>query len=180
MGTVRSPALSRMNRLAAALLLLAAGCRTTGLKDGVYRKPGVRYALATPPAGWRQVSLDENDLAWVPSDASAYSLAVDSTCAADEDAPLEILTNHLLMGFTDKWLKQRDLKPIDGRDALVSRYDAKLDGVEVELEVAVLKKNDCVYDFSYVAPKGHFEEGEVAFDKLLGSFTTGTPGMAER
>jgi len=63
---------------------------------------------------------------------------------------------------------------------MVSHYDAKLDGVEVELMVAVLKKDDCVYDFSYISPKGRFDEGEADFDKLLGSFIAGASGMANR
>lgn len=161
------------------LTLFAVVACNAGLRDGYFVKDGVRYKVATLDSEWQKVDFSDNDLAWVRKD-TAQVLAMNATCKDTGDPSLEVLTNHLLMGFTDKWLKERNLKPLDGRDALVSRYDAKLDGVEVELQVAVMKKDDCVYDFSYIAPKGHFEEGEVGFDKLLGSFTTGAAGVANR
>jgi hypothetical protein len=74
-------------------LVLVAACRSGGFQGGVYSKPGVRYAVAPPGTGWKPVSLDDNDLAWV-STSSEHSLAVDSTCDPGEDAPLEILTTY--------------------------------------------------------------------------------------
>jgi len=163
--------------LPTALLLAACGA---GLRDGYFVKDGVRYKVATLDAAvWQRVNFSDNDLAWVRKD-TAQVLAMNCTCKDTGDPSLEVLTNHLLMGFTDKWLKDRATKQVDGRDAMVSRYDAKLDGVEVELEVAVLKKDDCVFDLSYISPKGHFDDGEADFDKLLGSFSAGTSGMANR
>ncbi len=98
------------------------------------------------------MSFADNDLAWVRKDGQV--LAMNATCRDYGDPSLDVLTHHLLMGFTDRWEKSKETKAIDGREAMISRYDAKLDGVEVELEVAVLKKDGCVHDFMYVAPKG--------------------------
>jgi hypothetical protein len=153
------------------LLVLVAACRTGGFQGGVYSKPGVRYTIALPSAGWKAVSLDDNDLAWV-STSSEHSLAVDSTCDPGEDAPLEILTNHLLMGFTERERLAQEMESLDGREALRSRYRVKLDGVTIELELLVMKKDGCVYDFVYQSPPGHADDKRADFDRLVHGFKT--------
>ncbi len=164
----------RMRPSFSAWLWLSLAACGAGLKDGYFVKDEVKYRVAAPSEKqWEKVSFNDNDLAWV-NRTGGQVLAMNATCKDTGDPSLEILTNHLLMGFTDRWLKSRETKTIDGREALLSHYDAKLDGVEVELQVAVLKKNGCVHDFSYVAPKGHFDEGEADFDRLLEGFSTGS------
>ena len=171
-GTLSRQVRERMARWWFAVLIgVLVGCRSGGFRDGVYDKPGVRYALRPPSGGWKPVSLDENDLAWI-STTSEHSLAVDSTCARDEDAPLNVLTNHLLMGFTERDLIDQRMERIDGREALRSRYAAKLDGVPVELELVVMKKDGCVYDFVYLSPPGRAAEKRADFDRLVQEFKT--------
>lgn len=43
-------------------------------------------------------------------------------------------------------------------------------GVPVELVLVVLKKDNCVYDFSYVSPLGRAAEHLSDFEALLRSF----------
>jgi len=160
-----------MARTLAVVFLVMAGCRTAGFQDGVFAKPGVRYALTPPSEGWKPVAVEGNDLAWF-STSSDHSLAVDSTCSQGEDAPLEVLTNHLLMGFTERQRLSQEKEPLDGRESLHSLYTAKMDGVPVELELVVLKKDGCVYDFVYVSPPGRAAEKHAAFDALVRGFKT--------
>jgi len=40
----------------------------------------------------------------------------------------------------------------------------------VDLLFVVLKKDDCVYDFSYVSPLGRFEERLMDFESLVHGF----------
>jgi hypothetical protein len=139
-------------------------------KGGYFVKDSLKIRVATlDPAQWRQVDFSGNDLAWIHV-GSPHVLAMNATCDEHGDPPLDVLTTHLTFGFTDKTMKSRSSKTLDGREALYSQYDAKLDGVEVELELVVLKKNGCVHDFMYVAPAGHLEEQRAAFDKLLAEF----------
>jgi hypothetical protein len=164
-----------MRRFATACVLVLGGCRSGGFHDGVFTKPGVRYALPALDDGWKPVSVDDGDLAWLsatPGQPLPHTIAVDSTCAASEDAPLDVLTNHLLMGFTERQRLNEALEQLDGREALHSRYDAKLDGVPVELEMVVMKKDGCVYDFVYTSPPGRGDEKRAAFRKLLIGFKT--------
>ncbi len=146
-------------------------CTGHTVKDGYFTKGWLRYRVATPdPGQWEQVKFVENDLAWVNRN-TAHVLSVNATCDEHGDPGLDVLTTHLLFGFTDRTLKSRETKMIDGREALLSNYVAKLDGVPVEIDLAVLKKNDCVHDFIYVSPAGRAGEHRPEFDRLLAQFT---------
>lgn len=147
---------------------LLGGC--VGLHDGVFQKAEVRYAVAAPDERqWRPIRLADNDLAWVARD-SGELLAMNATCEDHGDPPLEVLTQHLLIGFADHQLITQATEPLDGREALRSRYEAKLDGVPVELELVVLKKNGCVHDFTFVAPRGGGAAHRAEFDALVSGF----------
>lgn len=158
----------RLSLALGALGLLAAGC--AGLTGGVFHKEGVRYTVAEPdPQRWRRVQLSENDLAWV-SRESGDILAINATCRQHGDPSLEVLTSHLLLGFTSPELVERRTQTLDGREALRSKYRTNLDGVPVELELVVLKKNGCVHDFTFIAPLGAPASGRAAFDELVARF----------
>src|SRR5947209_19114804 len=105
--------------LSLACWTLFTGCHGT-LKDGVFTKDGVRYRVGEVTAGWKQVSLPENDLAFVSTN-SPHSLAINATCENFEDAPLDVLTGHLLMGFTDRKVLAQRTGPLDVRDAREAR-----------------------------------------------------------
>jgi hypothetical protein len=156
------------------LLALAGGCRHAELRDGVFTKSKVRYRIGELPPGWKRVSLRENDLAWTLA-GEGHSIAVNSTCQGYEDAPLSVLTQHLLVGFTDRQPVGQQSVMLDGREALRSHYRAKLDGAPIELLVVVMKKNSCIYDFTYVSPVGRFEERLPDFERLIQGFKSEEP-----
>ncbi len=133
--------------------------------DGGYRVQGV-------PAPWRQLEVEDNDLAYF-IDATGHTMALNATCEGHDDPPLDVLTRHLLMGFTERALREQARVQVQGREALRSRYGAKLDGVPVELELLVLKKDGCVYDFSYIAPPALFAQHLPDFEALVAGFRTG-------
>lgn len=149
-------------------LLLALGCGH-GLRDGYFSKGDIRYRVAAPPAGWRQLKLAGNDLAYVSTD-KAHSIAVNATCENHEDPPLDVLTQHLLLGFTDRQSLQTETLMLDGREALRSRYVAKLDGIPVDLDLVVMKKDGCVHDFVYLSPVDRGDLQRPVFEQLLKEF----------
>jgi hypothetical protein len=149
------------------LVGLASGCQGH-FSGGVFSKDGLRYRVGEPGEPWRRVSFADNDLAWVSP--QGHLLAVNATCTEHEDPPLDVLTNHLLIGFTEREVKERQVIQLDGREALRSRVHAKLDGVPTSLLLVVAKKNGCVHDFSYISPLDHEGQYEASFDKLVSQF----------
>jgi len=152
------------------LLLAAPGChRGVRFENQVLTKSGVSYRVGEVSPGWERVMLSSNDLAWFIED-TGHALQVNATCKGHDDPPLDVLVRHLLMGFTERQLVEEQKVVVDERDALRSHYRAKLDGVPVELLLLVVKKDNCVYDFSYVAPLGRFEERVADFEALVHGF----------
>ncbi|WP_223639881.1 hypothetical protein [Corallococcus sp. EGB] len=162
-----------MPRLLLTLVLsaLLAGCHRPTFKDSVLQKPDVKYSVG-PLSNevWERRGFSDNDLAFVERGETGRVIAVNSTCRDYDDPSLQVLTKHLLMGFTERQdLGQRTF-PLDGREALRSRYIAKLDGVPVSLELVVLKKDNCVFDFSYVAPVGTADARMADFESVFQGF----------
>jgi hypothetical protein len=68
-----------------------------------------------------------------------------------------------------------DVVAMDGREALRTHLNAKLDGVPREILLQILKKDGCVYDFGLITPPGEaFEDALSDFDEMLAGFTTDT------
>ena len=154
--------------------LTTIGCATTGtLQNGVYRGEQTTYRIGPLSSDWTPVTVNhQNDLAWHDHVKGAV-MHVDSDCDPAQDIPLTALRSHLLIGFTEREIVEEEVVPMDGREALRTYLRAKLDGVEREILLQILKKNDCVYDFGLITPPdGALESALGDFDQLLAGFTT--------
>jgi hypothetical protein len=165
--------MSSTSSLLLALLALAPAC-AGALRQGTYTEGDTRFRVGPLPPSWELVRLKGNDVAYVSRD-SPHSIAVNATCEDHDDPPLDVLTRHLLMGFTERSALAQQTLTLDGREALRTRVTAKLDGVPVELVLVVMKKDGCVYDFTYLSPSSGVEDRLSVFEHVLEAFATG-PG----
>jgi hypothetical protein len=151
-GRRRAGGLARRLRASAlALACFAVGCSTSHFDGRVFRKGDVAFRLERLPPGWRNIEINDTALAF-RDDENAATVAINGRCGKDaEDVPLQSLTQHLFLQFTDRQLEQQELFPLDGREALRTEMVAKLDGVPKYFHVVVLKKDGCVYDFLQIA-----------------------------
>lgn len=155
-----------------ALLAYPACGGGSSFRAGVFRDSEATYALGDVGSGWERVSVEgENDLAFRHPEHGAI-VQVNASCDPALDIPLEALTNHLLIGFTEREeIEPQERVPMDEREALRTHVRAKLDGVPRELLLHVLKKNGCVYDFALVAPPGApFEATRPSYEAMLRGF----------
>lgn len=162
--------------LAAALALAAfgalAGCGREAFDGRVYHAGRESFRVGPVPSAWERVSLEGAMLAFRDPD-SGGSIAVHAQCGRDaDDVPLAALTNHLLIGFTERDVKLEQTVPLDGREARHTVVHAKLDGVPIALDAWVLKKDGCVYDLVYVVAPARHEAGAGAFDAFARGFST--------
>ncbi len=156
--------------------LLACGlaaCAASASFDGtVYRGGGVAFRVGAVPGSWRRVSLPVADLAF-RDDPHDASILVNSRCSAsDRDTPLLALTEHLIIGTTDRHLTTEEVVSFDGREARHTVLTAKLDGVTMAYDVFVLKKDGCVYDLVYVTTPGGAGAGTAEFEAFVRGFHT--------
>ena len=89
------------------------------------------------------------------------------SCGDADDVPLDVLTNHLLLGIEGRHERAREPLVLDGRAALRTQLDAQLDGVSVALDLVVLKKDGCTVDLYLVAPRAAFDERRADFDRFV-------------
>lgn len=165
---------------ALAFALGASACGGAASFDGrVYRSGAVAFEIGAVPPEWRRIDVEGAALAF-RDDAHDASIVVSGRCGLRaDDAPLEALTNHLLIGTTERVPLQEETRPFDAREARFTSVTAKLDGVVMRYEVVVLKKDGCVYDFVYVAPPHEgapAAAGRAAFASFVNGFhTVGKP-----
>jgi hypothetical protein len=155
-------------------MLSVAGC-AGGLQGDVYRGDGFAFRIGALPASWQRVDIGRAALAF-RDDRDGASIVVNARCHVDgEDVPLEALTQHLFLRFTEREILDQKVVPFDRREAMRTRLVAKLDGVPLKFETWVLKKDGCVYDLAFMAPAPSFDRGADEFDRFVASFATLSP-----
>jgi hypothetical protein len=160
-------------------VILLAGCaHDEAFQGGVLRKGGLVIAVGPVPSTWRRVDVEGADIAF-RDDARAGSAMFDVHCGGrDDDAPLAILTQNLVMGTTAREFDTQEVIPFDRREALHSKLRARLDGVPMQYDIYVMKKDGCVYDVVYVAPPDRFADGSGDFERFVAGLHTVSPGVA--
>jgi hypothetical protein len=134
--------------IALALSVLGCGGGSGSFRDGVYEDAHARYRVGALPSSWQRVELDDNDLAF--HRRGMGTISVNSTCEDYEDVPGTALVNHLLFDTTERTFLREEEVTLDGRGARHVIVQVELDGVPVELELFVLKKDGCVFDLGHV------------------------------
>ena len=172
-GTLRR--LAALAAVAASVALSAASCgHAQSFDEGLLRKDGLAVRVGPVPPGWRRIQVEGADLAFRDDERSGSTLFNVRCGQRDDDAPLTALTAHLIMGTTEREFDAQDTVPFDGREALHTLLRAKLDGVPMQYDIYVVKKDGCLFDLVYVAPPGRFAEGAVDFEH----FATGVRTQA--
>lgn len=151
-------------------MLFSLGCGGSGaqFEDGVYRRGIVAFRVGPLP-GWERVRVRGNDLAFFREDLAAI-IAVNAECDDEKDPPLRTLAMQTLIGFTDRDIRLEELIPLDRREAMHMTVVAKLDGVPRTISLYVLKKDECLYDFTFVAPPAHHDGAVGQFDRFVLGF----------
>jgi hypothetical protein len=148
---VRSTERFRTRAISAAACWVAFGCSASNFDGKLFRQGNVAFRLEHLPPSWRTIEINDTALAF-RDDEHSTTVAINGRCGRDaDDVPLQSLTQHLFLQFTERQVESQQLLPLDGREALETQMVAKLDGVEKHFHVVVLKKDGCVYDFLQIA-----------------------------
>lgn len=129
----------------------------------------VRYRMPPPAAPFERVHISDYDVAY--SDPRLGTMGVHATCREYTDVPPKALLNQLLFGTTERTQLLLETVTLDGRGALHARYAVSLDGVPVVLELFVVSKDGCLFDFSLVTAPEAGPAGRQAFERWVGGFS---------
>lgn len=162
-----------MKRIAPLVLSLAlVACGKEAWDGRVYHAGRASFRTGPVASTWQRAQVAGAMLAFQDGETGG-AVNVYGRCGQDgDDVPLVALTNHLLIGFTERDVKSQKVLPLDGREAMHTVVHAKLDGVPMSLSIYVLKKDGCVFDLVWVAPPERFEAGVERFDAFVTGFAT--------
>lgn len=152
-------------------LLFGAGCGASRtFEGGVFRDGNIAFRVEEPPSAWKRIEMKGASLAFRDDERGA-TILVNARCGIDGDTPLIALTNHLLIGTTEREVDSQSTEAFDGREALHSVIRAKLDGVPMVFDLFVAKKDGCIYDFAEVSA-GAGNRDHLPFERFVRSFHT--------
>ena len=136
------------------------------------KKDYVPYTVSRPEGNWRAVQEGGADYAWYNRSLSSV-IYVDSSCNKKfEDRALRDSIQSLTQGISiGDPITAADIE-IDSRMGRLEIHKGALDGVNVQMGVASVSKNECLYDFVYISPPSEFDNGLNSFLEFLKSFET--------
>ncbi len=155
-------------RIILCLVPFALGCATSRFEGDTYFGAHATYRVGRLSGEWRRSQVPGANLAFVSPWGG--TIFVNATCTDLKDLSLDVLTNQELFGVERQRELRREVLTLDGRAALRTRLTGTLDGVPVAMELVVLKKDGCTYDFGLVAPMEVFAAREADFSALVSGF----------
>lgn len=138
------------------------------------------YQVSPPNLPWHKLTVGKDpstlesmkaDLAYENAETGGI-ISLNSLCRKYTEADLETLTNNLVRGIGKKQILQRKEANIDGVKALDTLFGGEVDKVFLHIRTVVLTKDDCTYDFIYVAIPSREGSAGLAFETFLASFRT--------
>jgi hypothetical protein len=155
-----------------SVALLVLGCGKAAFDGRTYQAGDLAFRIGQVPSTWRELEVDEARLAY-RDPATDTIISVNARCGRDaDDVPLDALTQHLFIQFTERNIIDQKRFDLDGREALRTVLNAKLDGVPRRFRVVVLKKDGCVYDFSEIATLRATAQSDSVFESVVSGFST--------
>lgn len=105
-------------------------------------------------------------------DETGATISTDAFCgAAHEDLPLPNLMAQLFSGLPTEGVTKKMPLSLDGRGALREVSLRRVDGVLLQFDVVVLKKNNCTFDFVCTTPPGNYQSVVPAFESFFDGFS---------
>ncbi len=108
-------------------------------------------------------------MAW-QNQKSGNTIAVLSECSETHDPTLSDLEEDMSQALTEPKITKTEALTFEGREALRSIIEGKVDGVPVKVDVLTFKKNSCSYTLTYMGRSQGFDKDHQAFENFLKGF----------
>jgi hypothetical protein len=131
--------------------------------------PAYAFEVPLPGDEWQPMPAEPAVLTLAHRQLAA-GITISVTCHQAHDAPLDILTRHLLFGFKHIEILEQAPQALNGVPALQTVARARLDGRELQLHSYVVQRNDCIYDAVYFASPEDYSAGAPSFERMMAGF----------
>lgn len=166
--------------LAVIIAWLAGGCifgatsykGVMSYRDGrVYIRHDNFYRVGKLPEGWERMRSGARVISFY-NDSLKSSVSTDAFCGrAVGDRRLDALGGEILSALDERTVISEKTIDLDGRGASRQVANGKLDGVPVQVDLVVAKKNGCTFDFYAVTPRGADPRVTEMFEQFFGGFS---------
>ncbi len=158
---------------------LVASCFGTDRRGGVVQYAGGlaitglgRFEIGKLPPPWKGPRLELKQLVYKNNEIGG-TIVTDARCGPKfDDAPVSRLAYDLFERLDNKSIGGMKKMTLDGRAGVRVSGSGSLDGVLLKMDVVVVKKDFCLYDFVYFAPPRSFSNGIKDFEGYLNGFKT--------
>lgn len=160
-------------------LLLLCSCfgldRSGGImkyRAGTVKTGTGRFTVPSLPPPWKPPKIRLKQLVH-ENDSIDGTIVTDALCGPKfDDAPLPRLAKELFQRLQERKITSEKNLTLDGRAALRMQGGGRMDGVPIRMDVVVMKKDFCLYDFVYFAPPATYAQGVGDFEEYLHGFRT--------
>jgi hypothetical protein len=151
------------------VILAASACVSVQLgPKGPVNAKNVRF---TPPkTPFEKFEIQDVDQAWKNRD-NGNSISYRTSCDDPVESTIQTIQQSIASGFDSYTVESSQNTQFNGREALQSVLQGKLDGVSTKLELLIFKKNNCTYTLTYVALPKNFSKDQGTFHEFLKGFT---------
>ncbi len=128
------------------------------------------YEVGQLPAGWERMKTGARTISFYNEEHKA-SISTDAYCGLSvSDRTLDSFSGDMTVALEDKKVTDEKEFTLDGRGALRMRVNGKVDGVPTVVDLVIVRKNYCVFDFYSVAPAGGDPDVNSAFEAFFNGF----------
>jgi hypothetical protein len=138
------------------------------LVDDLYQDGQVAFRVGRLPADWQRVQVADGHLAF--HHRAGGTIVASASCDRFIDLSLDLLTNQLLYGVEGRQEAARTRIPLDGRMALRTQMNGRLDGVPIALDMVVMKKDGCTYDIVLASSPQQHQKRQPDFERFFSAF----------
>jgi hypothetical protein len=157
----------------AALTLLftvftATGCVSVNLPGGT-NKPASGVKYEEPASPFEKDPRKDVDQSWRnPKNGNVISYLSD--CSDASDPSLDSIVQGVLGGLSDLNTESTETQTIQNREARRVLAGGKVDGVPTKIDLAVFKRNHCIYILTNVGVEKSFAQDRAAFNAFIKGF----------
>ncbi|HPQ82009.1 MAG TPA: hypothetical protein PLZ86_09890 [bacterium] len=142
-----------------------------GYREGrVFIRRDNTYRVGVLPEGWQRMQTKARAISFY-NPTYKSSISTDAYCGSgDSNRRLDALGGDIASALENRTLIEEKSFMLDGRGALRQRIGGFQDGVEVEVDLVVVRKDGCVFDFYSVSPPGPPEGLTSDFEAFFTAF----------
>ena len=148
-------------------LFICPACISLKISPDTQRSQSVSYNKPSSP--FIETQSTNADKAWIDLETGSI-ISYQSICNEAIDPDLDTILQKSTSELLDRKISKRTRIDYNGRRAERVLVSGQLDGVQVNLEFVIFKKNSCSYTLSFISLPEHFQKSIDTFNKFIDGF----------